>query len=280
MKTAIALGTFDGLHSGHRAVLQACSGMNGVAVTFRIPPKSAAEGTQLLMLPEDKAERIISLGANRVDMLEFDAVKDIKPQEFLENIKKKYNPARICCGFNYQFGHKKSGNADTIKNFCQENGIEFCCIEPVLTAGEAVSSTAIREMVANGEIEKANEHIFGGFSFCAEVQHGDMRGRTLGFPTINQRYPELLVTPKFGVYETEVKIGDKTYKGITNIGHRPTYETQQIGCETYIKGFSREIYGEQVTLKLIRFIRPEIKFSSKNELKAQIENDVKSLSHH
>ncbi len=276
MKTAIALGTFDGLHLGHRAVLRGVSEFNGVAVTFRTPPKSA-DAPRLLMLPEDKAMRIKSLGIDEVSMLEFEAVKDIPAEEFLQDLKQKYNPARICCGFNYRFGYNKAGNADTIKNFCEKNGIEFYCVAPVLQGTEPISSTAIREMIASGKVERASELLFGGFSFCAEVLHGDMRGRTLGFPTINQRYPELLVIPKLGVYETKVMIGDKAYKGITNIGNRPTYETAEIGCETYIKDFSGDLYGERVTLKLIRFIRPEIKFSSAEELKAQIENDVKSV---
>ncbi len=276
MKTAIALGTFDGLHSGHRAVLQGALEFNSVAVTFRTPPKSAG-APRLLMLPEDKAGRIKSLGISEVSMLEFEAVKDIPAEEFLADLKHKYNPVRICCGFNYRFGYNAAGGADTIKSFCEKNGIGFYCASPVLQGTEPISSTAIREMVANGEIKKANEHIFGGFSFSAEVLHGDMRGRTLGFPTINQRYPKLLVTPKLGVYAVEVEIGGKTYKGITNIGHRPTYETAGIGCETYIKDFSGDLYGKRVALKLIRFIRPEIKFNSALELKVQIEKDVKSL---
>lgn len=278
MKTAIALGTFDGLHKGHLAVIKKTEGFFGIAVTFCLPPKNVIFGEpQLLILPNERKMLLEKLGIDQVVMQNFEDIRNIEALSYLKDLKKKYNPARIICGFNYRFGKDALGNTEMLTQFCRQNNIEFCCVEAQTYDKKAISSTVLREYIKNGEIEKANKLLYNGFSFTAEVSHGDARGRTIGFPTANQLYPELLVKPKFGVYISQVTVDGKNYNAITNIGVRPTYKTNTVGCETYIKDFSGDIYGKQMKTRLIKFVREEQKFSSLEELKKAILNDVKLI---
>ncbi len=278
MKTAIALGTFDGLHAGHRAVLEEIKGFNNIAVTFDIPPKAVLTGeAKLLILPEDRRQRLNSLGIDRVVMQRFADVKDISAEDYLMTLKNNYNPSRIVCGFNYRFGKGALGDTELLSRFCRQNSIELVVVPPIEINGKAISSTAIRNMISNGEIKGAVDCIYGGFKFSSPVLHGDARGRTLGFPTANQLYPQELVVPKLGVYLSQIEIDGKKYSAITNIGFRPTFKTNKIGCETYIKNFEGDIYGKTITTSFLRFIRPEQKFSSADELKKSVLNDIKLL---
>lgn len=275
MKTAIAFGTFDGLHGGHRAVIAETLPYNSIAVTFRIPPKSVIlNKPELLILPEEREKRLYDLGVKQVVMQDFNDVRNIDAEEYLESICKKYNPQKIVCGFNYRFGLGAKGDTVLLNDFCRQNGIEFCCVKPQLDGDTVISSTFIRECIKNGRVEKANSLLYGGFSFLAEVIHGDARGRTLGFPTANYLYPELLVQAKFGVYISRIIVDGKSYDAITNIGIRPTFKTDSVRCETYIKDFSGDIYGKTVKTELVKFVRSEQKFNSLEELKSAITNDV------
>lgn len=280
MKTAIALGTFDGLHAGHRAVIDKLEGFFSIAVTFDIPPKSFFTGEQqLLMLLKDRVERLKKLGINKVDVQNFSEIKDIEAKGYLEHLKQKYNPQRIVCGFNYRFGKNAAGDTTLIADFCKRNDIEFICVSPIKVGDTALSSTYIRNLIRAGNIAEANSMIYGGFSFTVPVMHGDARGRNLGFPTANQDYPADMVKIKHGVYISRVEVDDKEYNAITNIGIRPTYQTDTVGCETFIKNFSDDIYGCEMKTQLLKFIRAEKKFSSAEELKKAILNDVKMLDY-
>ncbi len=278
MKTAIVLGTFDGLHAGHRAVIEKANGFYSIAVTFDIPPKSVQTGEpQLLMSPEDRIERLKKLGIDKVDTQNFHDVKDIDAGVYLEKLKQKYNPQRIVCGFNYRFGKNAAGDTSLIADFCNKNDIEFVCV-PAVKQGETIlSSTNIRSLLREGKMGEAVSQIYGGFSFTAPVIHGDARGRNWGFPTANQEYPKDFVKIKFGVYISRVTIDGKRYDAITNVGIRPTFKTDTVGCETFIKDFSGDVYGKQMKTELVKFVRGEQKFSSIDELKNAILNDVKLL---
>ena len=277
-KTAIALGTFDGVHLGHLAVLNLPKEYKRVAVTFTAPPKSEISGKkELITTTEEKCERLKKVGIDEIYLLEFSKVKDMSSESFLEFLKEKYSPSIISCGFNYRFGKNGGGNTKTLKEFCNKNSIEFKCSECIYSDGIPVSSTAIRNMLAEGEIEKANKLLSEPFSFTASVMSGDRRGRTMGFPTINQKYPEELVKLKFGVYKTLVEANGKQYTGITNIGIRPTYELDFAISETHIIDFSGDLYNKDVKITPLLFLREEKKFSSLEELKNQIDADLKYI---
>ncbi|MBO7520540.1 MAG: hypothetical protein J6T73_07165 [Clostridia bacterium] len=277
MKTAVVLGTFDGLHKGHRAVIEAAGGFYTVAVTFGIPPKAVLSGElKLLMTMEDKAAGLKALGVNEIYSLDFSKVCNISPGDFLLHITEKFSPSLIVCGFNYRFGKDAAGDTGTLSSFCKRHGIDLKIAESV-GGDKPVSSSALRALIAKGDTAAANEQIYGGFGFSSPVLHGDCRGRVLGFPTVNQEFPAELTVPKFGVYASKVIIDGREYESITNLGVRPTYKTDFTGCETFIKDFTGDIYGKTVTLKLLRFVRPERKFSSRRELENTVKADIKSV---
>lgn len=277
IKNAIALGTFDGVHKGHRAVLNLPEGYNKIAVSFSVPPKSVlSDESELITTTEDKCRILKNINIDEIYLLDFENIRDMRASEFLEFLYKKFAPCLISCGFNYRFGKNGEGNTETLQKFCEEKGIEFKCVSPVNTGDIPVSSTLIRKMLASGEIDKANSLLTESFSFESEVISGDRRGRTIGFPTVNQRYPKELVRLKFGVYRTAVLIGEKRYSGITNIGIRPTYKSDYIISETYILNFSGNLYGKKIRIVPLEFLREEKKFSSLEELKKQIAEDIKN----
>lgn len=277
MKTAIALGTFDGLHKGHRAVLELPQDMKRIAVVFDKPPKSVISGSPMaIMSPEDKRRALTELGIDEVFFLSFDKVRDMSCEEFFEFIKKSFSPSLISCGFNYRFGKNALGNTELLRKLCSSNGIELKCTSPVTVDGFEISSTEIRRLLERGEIERANKLLYKSFSYTAEVVAGDKRGRTLGFPTVNQKYPDYLIPIKFGVYKSKLFFDNAEYDGITNIGIRPTWQTDYIICETYIKNFSGDLYGKSITVTPVSFVRGERKFSSPEELVKQIKADMNS----
>lgn len=272
-KFAIALGMFDGVHTGHKAVLTGAvnSPYKSVAVTFKsIPFKKGGS----IMSAYDKKEKLLAFGIDEVLFLDFAEVCDLSPEEFLNFLRDKYNVAKICCGFNYRFGKKAAGDTTFLAEWCGKNEIEFFECPEVISEGKTVSSTYIKNLIAEGEIEKANHLLEDNFSFTAEVIKGDQRGRTWGLPTINQLYPESLVTPKRGVYQTVVEIRGKRYDGVTNIGLRPTFITDYISAETYILDYGDDCYGESVKTELYSFLREEKKFSSVEELIAAIKQNA------
>lgn len=278
MKNALSLGTFDGVHIGHRAVLDMPRDYRRIAVTFQIPPKAVSSGKkELIMTAEDKKSALEKLGIDEVLTLQFEKVKNTEPQDFLNSLWDKYHPELISCGFNYRFGKDAGGNTEILKHFCDQKGIKLCVSEPVMCDGEIVSSSLIRNLLKNGEIQKANRLLSRPFSFESEVIKGHQRGRTIGFPTINQKYPEELVKLKFGVYKTRVLFEGKEYLGITDIGVKPTFPNDFVISETYIKDFSGDLYGKKIRIEPIEYIREEKKFSGLEELKEQINEDLRRL---
>lgn len=277
MQNAVALGTFDGVHRGHLSVLGIPDSYNKIALIFQIPPKCVKKGlTELLMSPEEKQKRLETLGF-RVVALNFSEVEHMSPESFLEYIKSELSPAFISCGFNYRFGFMGAGDTELLGKFCAKNGIKLKVAEPVKEGESTISSSLIRRSLKNGEISYANRLLGYDYSFTSPVIRGDGRGRTLGFPTINQRYPEYLTPIKFGVYKSEILIDNRVYKGITNVGRRPTFPVDYIICETFIKDFSGDLYGSELRIALKEFLREERKFSSVEELKHQVLKDIEKI---
>ncbi len=278
-KYAIALGMFDGVHIGHKAVLGGAvnSPYKSVAVTFSsIPFKT--EG--FLMTASEREKKLLDFGIDEVLFLNFFEVKDLSPTEFLTFLSKKYHIGKICCGFNYRFGKNAAGDTALLSRFCSENNIEFFQCPEVLNEGKTVSSTYIKSLIAEGNIEKANALLDEEFSFTAEVVKGDQRGRTWGLPTINQLYPEGITRPKNGVYQTVVELDSVRYDGVTNIGLRPTFITDYISAETYILDYSGDCYGNMVKTRLIGFLREEKKFSNIEELISAIKQNAEYVKGH
>ena len=283
-RTAVALGNFDGMHVGHMAVLEAAKsfeseGLLPVAVLFDEHSLKAITGkAPAMLMTVTERNRIINENGLRIETLVFNEIRDLSPSDFVEKILVgRLGAAAVCCGYNYRFGKGASGTAQTMSEICGRLGLKCRVSGEVDVDRCAVSSTKIRGFIENGEIEKANKMLGRPFGFSSRVIDGDKRGRVLGFPTINQIIPEELAMPRFGVYQSVVTVKGEKFKGVTNVGKRPTVGTEKILSETHILDFDRDIYGENVDVRLIKFIRPEKKFSSFDELARQIKSDAKEV---
>ncbi|MDD7614569.1 MAG: bifunctional riboflavin kinase/FAD synthetase [Oscillospiraceae bacterium] len=283
-RTAVALGNFDGMHVGHMAVLEAAKsfeseGLLPVAVLFDEHSLKAITGkAPAMLMTVTERNRIINENGLGIETLVFNEIRDLSPSDFVEKILVgRLGAAAVCCGYNYRFGKGASGTAQTMSEICGRLGLKCRVSGEVDVDRCAVSSTKIRGFIENGEIEKANKMLGRPFGFSSRVIDGDKRGRVLGFPTINQIIPEELAMPRFGVYQSVVTVNGERFKGVTNVGRRPTVGTEKILSETHILDFDRDIYGENVDVRLIKFIRPEKKFSSFDELARQIKSDAKEV---
>ncbi|MBQ8209404.1 MAG: bifunctional riboflavin kinase/FAD synthetase [Clostridia bacterium] len=279
-KTAVALGTFDGLHKGHmsvinKAVIQKDYGLLPVILLFSEHPRTALTGKpkKTLFCGEVK-DRIIRNTGCVPYTIDFNRIKNMSAEEFVKEILvKELNAKAVCCGFNYRFAKDASGDSDTLKQLCNKYGISVTVSDEVVFEGESINSTRIRKAIENGDIRKANEMLGRHFSYSFEVVDGDHRGRTLGFPTINQFFCEDLTVPEFGVYASAAFVEGKWYPAVTNIGIRPTVGNSTPRSETSIIGWEGNLYGTFTEVALIEYLREEIKFPDFDALKEQIKKD-------
>ncbi len=271
-QSVAVFGTFDGLHKGHRAVLNAAlafENLTPIAITFDEPPKRyiSNEFIPMLMTSERKKQTLNQLGFKTVEVLDFNEIRNLSAEEFLDKMFEKFNIKVAVCGFNYRFGRGAEGNAEFLNAYCHERGAEAVICPGTLFSGQIISSTLIRNLISNGQMAFANTLLDSPFSFCTEVIHGAERGRSFGFPTVNQQLDKNLVTPKFGVYASAVTVNGKDYPAVSNIGIRPTFLLKEPLSETHIIGFNDDLYGKKVEIKLLDYLREEMRFGSADDLK-------------
>lgn len=266
---ALALGSFDGLHRGHMAVIRAARQWPWEAGAFTFP--SSPAGGSGVVTPRDKRRLLEAAGLKRVYSIPFAQVRDIEAEDFVRRILVgKCQAKALCCGEDFRFGRGAAGDVALLTRLCGELGLELRVVPPVLEGGEKVSSTRIRAAVEAGDIPLANRLLGRPFGFSLEVIHGNHIGTGLGTPTINQALPEGFVLPRFGVYASWVRIDGRDYYGVTNIGVKPTVGSDRVLAETWMPEFSGDLYGKRVRVFLVAFIRPERKFGSLEELKEEI----------
>ncbi len=276
---AIALGNFDGVHSGHAALVNEAvkakeNGLVPAAVIFEKDPENCLAGavvSPLITSNAEKAKQLKALGIEAVIYISFEKTKELTPAQFVDMLKSRFNARLLICGFHYHFGRHASGNAQMLKELCAQRGIENICVDAVVKDGLVISSTVIRGFIASGEMEKANAFLGRNFAVEGRVEKGKQLGRTLGFPTVNQSLNEECVVPLRGVYITRVLVDGKWYGGITNVGVRPTVEsTLKVNVETNILGIDENLYGKTVRVEFIKMLRKEKKFASVEELKETV----------
>lgn len=283
-KTAVALGYFDGLHRGHYVVIATAveqRDLKPAVFTFNCDttlPKFRRQ--EDIISFENKCELLSKMGVEYVYAPDFADVCTLTDEDFVRRIlHETLNAGYACCGRNFRFGLGGHGTPEILAALGEKYGIRIEIIEDVCLDGEMISSSHIRELIRMGEMEQAERLLGYCWQFTVPVVHGNKLGRTIDFPTINQILPETNVMPRFGVYSSFVHFRGVHYRGITNIGIRPTIENSRgVICETHILDFDGDLYGENVTVALHKFIRPERKFSDINELKAQIEQDIKTAN--
>lgn len=280
----ITVGNFDGVHIGHQGLLKEvkkrADKMSGTSVVLTFEPhplKVLKEKKIPLITPfERKIELIEKLGIDVVICLPFTReFSKVSAREFVEEILlKKIGMKEIVVGYDYTFGHKREGNIDLLKKLGDELGFKVCILGPILVDNMIVSSTRIRNLIMEGELEKVKTLLNRYYQVSGEVIAGhDRGGRLLGFPTANLKLVNE-VFPKNGVYVVEVIYNNKVYGGVTNIGFKPTFGNDALSVETHILDFDQNIYGKKIKLNFIKRLRNEKRFSSIEALAAQIKRDI------
>lgn len=284
--TIVALGTFDGCHLGHMSVFRSAYLMakklkvKTVAYTFdTIPRASTEKNLKSILTLDEKIKFIRKSEFDYIAIDNFSTIKNMDGKAFVDTaLKRKLKAIGAACGYNYRFGRNAGYKGEDLPSFF-ENGderVEIC--QKVCVNNIPVSSTLIREKIQGGEVEELLP-MCPPYSVYSQVIEGKGLGRTIGVPTINQLIPKEKITPKKGVYITECEIGEDVYPSITNIGTRPTVENNgKENMETYIIGYNGDLYFSYIRVNFYKRLRDEIKFSSIEELKNQINNDIKKAT--
>lgn len=281
--SVIALGNFDGLHKGHRKVISTAiekaneSGLKAVVLLFKEHPcySLGHNPPPRLMTKEEQKQKIQLMGAECIE-IEFSHIMNMDCEQFVrEVLVDRLNAKAVCCGFNYHFGKGGNGTADLLAEIAGGMGLKIYVTDALCYKEQAISSSRIRECIINGNMTDANAMLGEAFSYDFEVVGGDRIGRNLGAPTINQYFDDDFIVPLNGVYASETYVDGQSYSSITNIGIRPTLDKKELRSETYIIGFSGDLYGRKIRVELRKYIRSEKKFSSLDELKEQIRTDCK-----
>lgn len=286
IKRAIALGFFDGVHRGHGELLKKTSqraeeiGAIPSVLSFDVHPDTLVfNKTVPLINSAIGRQEIIKrcYGIENVVFIHFNRrVMQMYWVDFIDNLIDELNIGWIVVGHDFCFGYKGEGTAARLKNYCEERGIGCDIISALSIDDIIVSSTYIRELIAAGEIERANEFLGHPHTLSDTVHSGYHLGTKMGTPTINMYFPDGVLVPRHGVYATRVFLDHgMSYCAVSNVGVRPTVgENNRINVESYLLDYSGNLYGRQVRLEFLSFIRPEEKFESVDELGAQIKRDA------
>jgi riboflavin kinase/FMN adenylyltransferase len=287
-QTAIALGTFDGVHLGHQKLISTlkteAKTNNLISMVFTFYPHPLRVVNPQLEPPmitslEERADLIAGYGIDYFLVANFDQnFASMSPEDFIvEILHNKLKVKTVVVGFNYTFGYKGLGTPEMLKQFGEKLGYKTIVVEPVSKNGIIVSSTEIRRLVSEGDISLAAQLLGRSFFLEGKVVKGDGRGKNLGFPTANLSIPQEMVIPNNGVYAVKVVYAGKEYPGGLNIGTKPTFAGKSKTIEVNIIGFSEDIYGKTLRVEFLKKLRDERVFDSPSQLIAQISSDTKAV---
>lgn len=285
---SLALGYFDGVHKGHQKVILSAvnfareNGNKSAVITFQDHPCCFFYGVcpKYILTRDDRLKHLEALGVDYVYILDFNAkLCLLSAEDYLKNVLiNNFSPKSISTGFNHYFGAKKSGGVDLLTANQKKFGYKYFEIPPQKNFNDTISSTEIRKLLSDGNIQSANEMLGYNFAISGKVIEGQKLGRKIGFRTANIIYPPELIDLPFGVYSALVNHNGRQYKGIANFGIRPTVsDTCTCSLETHILDFDKDIYGDEISVEFLKMIRPEKKFSSVEELKNQICQDIERI---
>ena len=275
----LVLGCFDALHKGHvellkKAKLQAkINGLDLGVMLF-----AEGKGGKQIYTYEERLELLKEFNVKFILKIDFsDEFKQITAAQFLQTIDEKINIKGLMSGKDFRFGAGAKGKSATLKSYADndDNGVWYTAVKDVMYKDEKISTTLIKSLLENGEISVANDLLGRNYSVTGKVESGASRGgKVIGYPTVNVAYPEKKVSVKYGVYSVICKIGENSYKGIANYGARPTFDEETPVLEAYLDGFEGELYGEEVTIEFVEYIRDIIKFENAEALKEQLDKDI------
>ena len=287
MDCGLCLGNFDGVHLGHKALIKELIRQNSArrdrlplgALLFVKPPSaylSPSPVPQLTTL-EDKLRLLQREGLQFAMLFDFNDLKDLSPDDFVRDILITKCQCRIAvCGFNYTYGAKGAGTPDDlVRTLGSQPGRTVSVVPPVSDGKSTISSTAIRRLLEAGHPEDATRMLGHPFTLTGVVRDGRHVGTTMGYPTANLTFPQGLLVPAHGVYLASIKIGRRSFFGISNVGTRPTFDDgDSVNCETFLFDFKGDLYGKSMQVSLLRFLRAERKFADQQALAEQIKADI------
>lgn len=276
--TIYALGFFDGVHLGHQALLFACrhlaerNACNAGVITFTTHPDSLVTGISPCLLNTAQDRRLLLCGYQMSTVLEIPFNEELMHTHwstFLEDLVAQ-GAGGFVCGSDFRFGAGGNGTAKKLESFCKARNLPYAIVPQQQIDGVRVSSTYVRELIAQGEMEKANAFLGHPHTLSGEVVHGRGLGHTIGIPTANLNLPEGIICPKYGVYACKAIVDGKEYPAVTNVGTRPTVNGENVTVEPWLLDFEGDLYGKELRLLFYKFLRPEQKFDSLVELQAEI----------
>lgn len=281
---AVALGFFDGVHIAHRKIIATAvkiaeeRGLHPTALSFDAPPAQVLFGSCPPQLTDnsEKCRLISDLGAECLLLPATGELLSMTGEDFVREIlAERLRTVYAVCGYNYHFGRDRLSSGDLVR-LGEKHGIEVFVLPEERLDGEIVSSSRIRELLLEGNMEQASQLLGRPYSISGTVAEGKHLGRTRGFPTINI-YPSAQPIIPRGVYATRVIFDGQTHIGVTNVGVNPTVSDNGMRVETHIPDFDGDLYGKAAEIQFISFIRPERKFASVEELFAQIKQDTAAV---
>lgn len=283
-ETVVALGNFDGVHLGHQEIIRRtvdsakAAGLSSAVFTFSNHTSTVLPGmkpVKNILYEEEKIKIIEDFGVDyMIDIPFTPEILSMSPGSFIKEILVDIlNIREVYCGFNYTFGHKAQGTPTILMEQGLQYGFGIHVQEPFMIDGKVVSSTWIRELISEGEMEEAAKLMGRMYAISGEVVVGNKLGRTIGFPTCNLIVDETMITPPNGVYISMCTCKGNRYHSVTNVGNKPTIGSYAKNIETHIFDFDEDVYGENIRVEFIKHTRPEQKFDGIDELKAQIERD-------
>ncbi len=286
---ALAIGTFDGMHLGHKYLLNKLIEISkrnncySMVYTFRRHPMLFLDPNNAPPLLMSLAQKILEfkkLGLNLVFVQNFDhKFAEISSHGFISLLRENYNVRHIVIGHDFRFGHKGMGDVSLLKQFSLSKGFEVTSIQPHKVDGQIVSSSAIRILLKQGKVKEAAGFLGYPYSLCGEVVTGFGRGAKIGFPTANLQFDEKMAVPGFGVYLTKAIIDKKEYWGATSVGNNPTFFQEGTQIETYFLDINKDLYGKHLKLFFIEKLRDQICFDTVDELVSQIGKDVNQIKY-
>lgn len=286
--SVVTVGVFDGVHLGHQTIMHivkadaAERNTGSVAITFdRLPEDliNPAAGTRLITTLDQKLELIAEMGMDLCVVMPLEQeLLDMPAERFVTDIlRARLHTVQLVVGTNFAFGKGRAGNVSLLRQMGPEMGFEVVGVSPIKLDGSLVSSTVIRRLIAEGNIDRANKLLGHPFAIQGKVVPGDGIGQTLGFPTANIEPLERQVIPPKGVYAVTVKLDGASWIGAMNIGIRPTVDGRENLAEVYIVGFSGNIYGRELRVVFHHRLRDELRFRDVDALKRQIQADVQRI---
>ncbi|MDR1683834.1 MAG: riboflavin biosynthesis protein RibF [Elusimicrobiota bacterium] len=284
-KNFITIGAFDGVHLGHRRLIYALKDfaaqnkMNSAVLAFGYPPKVVMQGLPpqaVITTPAEKFELIRALGPAQIYKLDFNKLRDLSARDFFAALLKKYKMGGILVGPDFAFGKDRGGRLDFLKKACAANNIIYIASDFVQEGGRKISSSLIRAALRGGDIESVGKMLGRPYRLSGKIVKGRRLGRAIGFPTANMAVDGHKILPP-GVFAVRVYLGKEVFKGVCNIGTRPTIDKNGApSVETHILDFNRSIYGRVLKVDFLFKIRGEKKFSGLDELKIQIAKDARA----